>query len=214
MDWSNLENTPKVTAIILAGGKSQRMGTDKALLELNGKTLLQKTCEVVTLCSDRIIIVTSWQERYHHLPLPACEFVREASVSSPLQAFHLGMEVAIAKNHWFLLLACDLPNLSSETLQLWSQELTQLNSQAYLAISDSPWDMYPSKKPYWESLCGFYHASCYQSLTKYLQRSPDSYSFQNWLKELEIATIDSVPEGMLFNCNHPEEWQKILKFAN
>jgi molybdenum cofactor guanylyltransferase len=212
MDSLNLET--KVTAIILAGGKSQRMGTDKALLEINGKTLLEKTCEIAALCSNQIVIVTSWQERYRHLSLPHCEFVIEKGVSSPLQAFHLGMEVAIARDSWFLLLACDLPNLNSETLQLWSQALPQLNSQAYLAISDFPWDAYrrPStQKSYWEALCGFYHASCYQSLTKYLQRSPVSFSFQSWLNELEITTIESVPEGMLFNCNYPEEWQEIRK---
>ena len=31
----------KITAIVLAGGKSERMGTDKGLLDLNGKTFIQ-----------------------------------------------------------------------------------------------------------------------------------------------------------------------------
>lgn len=210
MDLLNLRELPEITAIILAGGKSLRMGTDKALLEINGKTLLQKTCEVASLLSNQILIVTPWQERYKHLPLPAnYEFINEKSTSSPLQAFHLGMErTAIKRNHWILLLACDLPNLRVETLRFWSQDLLQLNSSAYLAQAESQ-KLNVNSKTYWEPLCGFYHSSCDESLSKYLQRSLVSYSFQSWLEELEITSIESVPKGMLFNCNHPSEWEKI-----
>lgn len=67
----------KITAIILAGGKSSRMGRDKALLPVDGVPLLQKVCEVAVALCDRVYIVTPWQERYQHFLPVGCEFVRE-----------------------------------------------------------------------------------------------------------------------------------------
>lgn len=43
-----MDNKPKFTGIILAGGKSSRMGTDKALLHLNGKSFLE--IQIEKLC--------------------------------------------------------------------------------------------------------------------------------------------------------------------
>jgi molybdopterin-guanine dinucleotide biosynthesis protein A len=37
----------QITGIILAGGKSKRMGTDKASLKLDGKTLLERCVELI-----------------------------------------------------------------------------------------------------------------------------------------------------------------------
>lgn len=45
-----------LTGIILAGGKSLRMGTDKASLKLNGKTLLERSIELVQPFCDSLLI--------------------------------------------------------------------------------------------------------------------------------------------------------------
>ncbi|OWY68258.1 molybdenum cofactor guanylyltransferase [cyanobacterium TDX16] len=66
-----------LSSIVLAGGKSSRMGRDKALLPVDGVPLLQKVCEVAVALCDRVYVVTPWQERYQHLLPIGCEFIRE-----------------------------------------------------------------------------------------------------------------------------------------
>lgn len=46
----------QITGIILAGGQSSRMGTDKALLQIDGKTLLERTIELCKPICYEILI--------------------------------------------------------------------------------------------------------------------------------------------------------------
>src|SRR5215467_14806685 len=50
-----------VTGFVLAGGKSSRMGTDKALLSLNGVSLLQQTKTILEQVCEKVFILGSRQ---------------------------------------------------------------------------------------------------------------------------------------------------------
>ena len=123
--------------IILAGGYSRRMGTDKALLILsNGQSLIDHTAQVAQRLSSEVLVVTPWPERYqatlptsirlitevHPPPDPA--FCQRSSQKSsqkpsagPLSGFIAGWQHL--STDWCLLLACDLPNLDGTVLQQW-----------------------------------------------------------------------------------------------
>ena len=193
-------------AIVLAGGKSSRMGTDKALLEINGQPLLQKTCEVAQICgANPIYIITSWQERYKFLNLPEeCKFINEPNPCSPLSGFILGL--SNIKTDWVLLLACDLPNLRADILKIWASQLIDLPEQAIAYLPSYQQNMLQSKK-YWEPLCGFYRWQCRDSLIKFMTQG--GRSFQKWLDHQEVVEIPNVPESMLFNCNTPEDLRSL-----
>ncbi len=214
-----------LSAIVLAGGKSSRMGTDKALLKINQKTFLQKTCEVAADCGAiPIFIVSPWTERYESLFLPTqCRFIRENQNfqnQGPLSGFAQGLTFYQSlsyletnlnpnfKNSWILLLACDLANLSSAVVKSWCQELPNLSAEvdAYL-----PRHQPASKTKKWEPLCGFYRSSCLESLNASLQKK--EYSFQAWLNsgfsKSAIAEIENADPKLLFNCNTPSEFELL-----
>ncbi|HSO89343.1 MAG TPA: molybdenum cofactor guanylyltransferase, partial [Draconibacterium sp.] len=46
----------QITGIILSGGQSTRMGTDKALLQIKGKTLLERAVEICNPVCNAILI--------------------------------------------------------------------------------------------------------------------------------------------------------------
>ena len=54
----------EITGIILAGGKSSRMGTDKGLVILNGKPLIQYVIDTLIKVTSKVIIISNNDEYY------------------------------------------------------------------------------------------------------------------------------------------------------
>jgi molybdenum cofactor guanylyltransferase len=199
-----------ISAVILAGGQSRRMGRDKALLPItsspaidslvsgsitedaraNGITLLQQTCMVAKSCADEVFVLSSTP---YDLP-SGCQWISEDPPhQGPLKAFAgcLGQ----IESEWVLLLACDLPYLDAQVLQRWMGALEQVpaSSIAYLA----------SHTKGWECLCGFYRQQCHQSLQDFILTGGDS--FQAWLQDQEVQAILAVEPSMLINWNCPAD---------
>ena len=59
-----------ITGVILVGGKSSRMGQDKAFLEIAGRPLFERVLEVFRECFDRIVLVGDRVERFAGYGLP------------------------------------------------------------------------------------------------------------------------------------------------
>ncbi|MBW4558664.1 MAG: molybdenum cofactor guanylyltransferase [Trichormus sp. ATA11-4-KO1] len=199
-----------LSAIVLAGGKSSRMGTDKALIHIQGVPLLQRVCHIASCCADTVYIVTPWPARYQHLVLPRCQFVKEVPLSlvdqdqansppshGPLVGFAQGL--AQVQTNWVLLLACDLPRLQVEVLQAWATELNSVEDQAIAALTYHPKG--------WEPLCGFYRRRCLPPLLEFINQG--GRSFQQWLNQHHVQVLPSPASEMLFNCNTPEDWALI-----
>ncbi|WP_414548117.1 molybdenum cofactor guanylyltransferase [Anabaena sp. CCY 0017] len=189
-----------LSAIVLAGGKSSRMGEDKALISIGGMPLLQLVCGVAAGCTGHVYVVTPWPERYQHLVLPSCQFIQEVPLSpssslsqGPLVGFAQGL--AQVQTDWVLLLACDLPRLRVEVLQAWASELDSVPDEAIATL------VHHSKG--WEPLCGFYRRRCTPQLLEFVNQG--GKSFQQWLNQHPIQVLSLPVSEMLFNCNTPED---------
>ena len=193
-------NRVSLEAIVLAGGRSRRMGRDKALLEFEGKPLLQRVCEVASSCAERTYVVTPWGDRYAHLSLPA-QIVPEPLASEnpkgPLSGFAVG--VRLVKSEWVLLLACDLPYLDARSLQGGIDRLLQLPPSTMALLHRHPKG--------WEPLCGFYRSGCLGSLERAL--AAGTRSFQAWLDTCVVAAWEGANPQLFVNCNTPQEWREI-----
>lgn len=188
-----------ITGIVLAGGKSSRMGSDKALLPINGVPMLRLVCDRALSVCDRIYVVTPWQERYQQL-LPAnCQFVCEVQPMGEANAPILGFAQGLARvnTDWVLLLACDLPQLQVEVLLDWVKQLDNCTAIALL----------PRHAKGWEPLCGFYRRDCLSTLIGFINTG--GRSFQSWLKQQPVQALPATNAQMLFNCNTPDDLAAI-----
>jgi molybdenum cofactor guanylyltransferase len=186
-----------LTGIVLAGGKSSRMGQDKALLPIGGVPLLKLVCDRAIALCNLVYVVTPWQERYQHLLPIGCQFVREISIvgepNAPIIGFAQGL--VQAQSDWVLLLACDLPRLQVEVLQQWASQLDTVREDAIALL--------PRHAKGWEPLCGFYRCDCLPGLTDFI--SQGGRSFQRWLEQHLVQEISVGDSQMLFNCNTPAD---------
>jgi molybdopterin-guanine dinucleotide biosynthesis protein A len=98
-----------VSAAIMAGGKSKRMGQDKAWIELDGEPLIRRVANVLALVADEVIVVAN-DRRYESLGLPV---VRDRYPhGGALGGIATG--VSVATHDTVLVAACDMPFLSAE----------------------------------------------------------------------------------------------------
>ena len=217
-----------LSAIVLAGGKSSRMGQDKALLPIQGVPCLQLVCGVASALCDTVYVVTPWPERYQDLLLAKCQFIREVPLPEevtgdvtpssskvtlplphgPLVGFAQGL--AQVQTDWVLLLACDLPKLRVEVLQDWAARLDSMGDEQLAEGGAKPIALLTHHAKGWNPLCGFYHRRCLTALTDYINQG--GRSFQHWLAQHPVQLLPLPDAQMLFNCNTPADLAYLEKF--
>lgn len=99
--------------IILAGGKSRRMGSDKAGIELGGKSLLKHAMDNARSWGAKRILVAGpprpWLQAEYISDPPGYE-------PSSLLGFYAGF--LASGSPWSLVIGCDMPFLSREVVEL------------------------------------------------------------------------------------------------
>ena len=103
---------PRVSAVILAGGESRRMGRDKAFLDLGGAPLVTRVIErVAPLCTE-VILVANNASAYAPFGYPVVPDVYPGKGS--LGGIFSGLQAA--HEQYALAVACDMPLLNPELL--------------------------------------------------------------------------------------------------
>lgn len=224
--------SPSLSAIILAGGHSRRMGQDKALLTTpGGQPLLSQTAQIAQQMTPDVTVVTAWPDRYQSILPSGVQLIREfanesanesasnaltaAPSAGPLSGFAQGWSQV--QGDWCLLLACDLPYLKAAPLSQWWRWLLANPSTNPLAPPPAN-SLAPPIAPMaslapgvkgWEPLCGYYHRHCLAALQHYLQVPANAHSFQAWLTMISVEPYFHLPSQMLFNCNTPQDWATV-----
>lgn len=99
--------TPRLTAAILAGGASERMGLDKALLQRGSESLLERAVRVAHSVCDEVVVLGR-----SHAPYPAAALPDVGPPRGPGEA----VARAVSMTGPLLIVAVDLVNI--EALQL------------------------------------------------------------------------------------------------
>ena len=102
---------PTVAAFVLAGGKSSRMGTDKAFLPFHGRSLLSRALETAHTLTDGVYIVGD-PSKFEGLGNVIADTFPD---SGPLGGIHAAL--AAHKAEWNLVLAVDIPLITPAFLK-------------------------------------------------------------------------------------------------
>lgn len=111
-----------ITAVILAGGRSRRMQTDKALLPWQGRTLIEHVIDQLAPQADIVAISCNDPQRYQHLgyPLLTDSFPERRG---PLAGILAGLQ--FSRTPLTLFVPCDNPLLSPELARRCCTALTR-----------------------------------------------------------------------------------------
>ena len=173
---------------VLAGGKSSRMGTDKAALSLDDTTFYQTICERMSFFPERFLSVNSFQNYSY----PGYTLIRdEYPDTGPMGG------ILSVLNHFqgkcLLVVACDMPCFSedeaAELLELYQGE------DALIPVVDGQW----------QPLCALYSSSM-KSLFLENIRNGD-YRLRNAITcaDFRLAEIDVEHVEGFLNINTPDD---------
>ena len=110
-------NGSPVTGIILAGGRSRRLGRDKAVEPFGGQPLIRRVIERVAPLADEIVVVVADTARGQALPL---DVEHRVAVDIYPDGGSLGgifSGLSTANTDWGLVVACDMPFLNVPLLE-------------------------------------------------------------------------------------------------
>jgi molybdopterin-guanine dinucleotide biosynthesis protein A len=194
-----------MTSIILAGGKSSRLGRSKALQAIGGKSLIQWVVDHLAILSIEIIIATA-----HGETIPCSSAVKIKTVADiypgkgPLVGIYSGL--IASSSSWAIVVGCDTPFLSDGLLEY----MTQICSTFDVVV--------PRIKNKLEPLCAVYSKNCSGPIQGLLEqdelRIDKLFSMVKvkYVEEDEINRFD--PEHLsFFNINNQNDLDRAKKLA-
>jgi molybdenum cofactor guanylyltransferase len=105
-----------IDAIVLAGGRSSRMGTDKARLMLDGRRLIERVVAECNKVAQRTFVVADAPSRFADIPLDATLVRDSFPGTGPLGGLHAGL--TRTEHDAVIVVACDMPFIDAEVIAL------------------------------------------------------------------------------------------------
>lgn len=102
----------QITGIILAGGKSKRMGSDKGFILYNGKPFIQHSIDALEPLVTEIIIVSNNKEYDVFKKKRVVDIIPDAG---PLAGLYTGLQHSTTEDN--LVLSCDIPLINTTVLK-------------------------------------------------------------------------------------------------
>jgi molybdopterin-guanine dinucleotide biosynthesis protein A len=184
------------SAVILAGGKSRRMGHNKALLDFGGEKLIQRVHRILKGAFDEVLISASNTETYEFLGSSVIPDIYDEGGS--LAGIHASLLRSQSESCFFA--ACDMPFVSVELVR-------------YLSRFADDYDLViPMSRNGLEPLHAFYSRSCLPLIEEQLEAGNlKVIDFFDKINVREVAVdelIEYDPDELShFNINTQEKYE-------
>lgn len=197
----------KDTAIILAGGRSSRMGFDKQLLKLQDKYIIEVIAEKLEKIFSEIIIVTNKPKRYAKYGYRLT--TDEVRGFGPLAGIHAGLKVS--SNMYNYVVACDMPFIDTAYIRYMMELIDCREGQTDAVIT---------RYGNWiEPFNAFYSRSLIPRIEKSFKS--DNRQINKLLEDASVLYISEAKArefspnwDMFTNVNTVKDYQEILDKLN
>jgi len=182
-----------ITGIILSGGKSSRMGSDKALLKLNNSTFVETIITTIQPFVDELIIISDNPEHDKFNIRREEDFIKD---SGPLAGLLTGLNHAKHEN--ILALSCDIPLISEKVIETL---INQADDDYEVNQIESDGKTMP--------LIALYKKSCRYPIFRFLQN--DERRLRVAVNSFKVKTIklNSKDKNLVENINTKQQFEAI-----
>lgn len=193
-----------IWGIVLAGGRSSRMGENKALLQLkSGNSFLDNALRVLSHYLDNCYVSCAQKSDYPEYPVIADEIAGLGPASGIFSCLQKASEAGAKA---IVALACDLP--------LFNPALLKKLLTAHLNFSGDAPMLTAWKNPFsghLEMTCAVYSSLCLPLLKKSLEQKKPALRKIIPENKIQILLPGQEEKKFFFNCNTKEDYIKILK---
>jgi molybdopterin-guanine dinucleotide biosynthesis protein A len=191
-----------MTGFVLAGGRSRRMGQDKAEIPWRGGTLLANAVEVMSEVSTHVYIVSSRQIQKPVAPVLA----DKVADAGPLAAIFTALSAT--ETDWNLMLAVDLPLISPALLRFIAEACSRAQEQVVI----------PAMNGKLQTLCAAYHRSLLTQCEAALRNGDASVvkfvaGVPSRILEQENLAKHGFSADVFFNVNTPDDLIRAQELA-
>lgn len=194
MQNTHNEKINDATGVLLAGGKSTRMGRDKASIDLSGSPLYSPALELLCQHFQTVIIAGDRPD----LELDDIPSIPDRYPGSALGGLHAGLSVI--STDWIFVMPCDLPYPDARLLK----QLYELREGVDAVVPQTPTG--------YEPVFALYHKRClsvFEAALKAGKRSIFSLYPQLNVRFLKWHDMPEGWEKSLLNVNTPEDLKKV-----
>lgn len=187
---------PNVAGVVLAGGKSSRMGQDKAFLKRDEQTMLQFTAQQLRLAGVNDVIVSGSKQLYSGFD----KVVEDTHVElGPLGGMY-SVLCQYPEISYLLFIPVDLPLLSQNGIRPLLLETKHRPDS--VMFSGQPLPLMLANTP-----------QCRSILEKILKLN-ERLSIRHFISKLSVTELQPDNDDYWFNANTPQEWQQAIQRLN
>jgi molybdopterin-guanine dinucleotide biosynthesis protein A len=183
----------ETAGFVLVGGKSSRMGRDKATLEYPGGTLVEAVAAEVLKAAASVALLGS-PERYGHLGLRVIQDIIPGR--GPMSGLHAALE-SEGQFDFVLLVACDMPDVEAAFLRRLITIAKRTQAKCVAASGEGGL----------EPLCAVYHRSTRKEVARALDEG--RLRMRTLAAELSAVGVEA-GSRLTRNVNTEQDWHLYL----
>jgi molybdopterin-guanine dinucleotide biosynthesis protein A len=189
-----------VTGVILAGGKSSRMGKNKALLDFGGRSIIEHTVDLFKSIFPEVLLVTNTPEEYKGLSVRIVTDIFPGKGS--LGGVYTGL--LYSSNEYSFIASCDMPFLKRGLIEF------------LMTLRDGYDVVVPRLKGGHEPLHAVYSKRCLKPIEEMIKRNDlRIIGFYQGVRAREVSEEELAPfnpgPSAFINVNTPEEYEEALR---